>query len=173
MINAVENVSTQSQCVKPFTDHWVPNDSNGSSLYAIKWIKVLGRTCPEVTTVLPMADIDKAEYRPYRANQYFDVKYSLTLLWPLFSLRPTWPCVSDDCDVWVLIRQVVKYFIFSFPRSDIKAKLGVGFRHSTRNASRMAKKGKQNVNTRLSLSTLLHTSYSVKLRDKNILFNIK
>ena len=34
MINAVEktqrrDVSMQSQVVKPFTDHWVPNDSNG------------------------------------------------------------------------------------------------------------------------------------------------
>ena len=44
MINAVENaqlgdISTQSQCVKSCTDHWVPNDSNGSTLYANKWVK--------------------------------------------------------------------------------------------------------------------------------------
>ena len=38
MINVVENtqrvdISRQNQRVKPCTDHWVPNDSNGSTLY--------------------------------------------------------------------------------------------------------------------------------------------
>ena len=62
MIVAVENaqrgdVSTQSQSVKPLTDLWVidwpPHDSNGSTLYATKWFKlILGCTSPEMGTGL-------------------------------------------------------------------------------------------------------------------------
>ena len=40
MIIAVENaqrgdISTQGQSVRSFTEHWVPNDSNGPTLYQI------------------------------------------------------------------------------------------------------------------------------------------
>ena len=59
MIYAVENaqrgdVAMRSQSIKPFTDHWFPNDSNGFTLYANKWFKLMGCTSPKMRTVLHM-----------------------------------------------------------------------------------------------------------------------
>ena len=60
MIHAVENaqrgdVSMQIQSIKLFTDHWVPNDSNDSTLYSIKWFKlILGYNSIDMRKVLHM-----------------------------------------------------------------------------------------------------------------------
>ena len=98
MINAVENaqwknVSTQS--VKPFTDYWVPNDSNGSTLYAIEWFKLILRwTSPEMRTVLHM----RPNLPACRPNGVLAWSTVSLCWWPPVSSRPTWPCFPNDRD---------------------------------------------------------------------------
>ena len=74
------------------------------------------------------------------------------------------------------LREEMKYlfkFIFSFLRSDVEAKRGVAFRHSTRNASRIRQKwGTDCLNTRFPLPTLLFAGYSVKLIYFNLLIKV-
>ena len=60
---------------------------------------------------------------------------------------------------------LIKYLIFSFLRSGVEAKRGVELCHLTRNASKFGGKwGVECLDTKLPLSTLLHTGYSVKLK---------
>ena len=92
MINAVVNaqrgdVSSRYQSVKPLTNHWVPNISNGSTLYWNKWVRlILGCTSPAMKTVFHM----KPNLSPIQGQSVFWRKSTVLLYWwPPVPLRPT------------------------------------------------------------------------------------